>query len=109
MYKDDSFTHYSPIVTPRTLPSVGRSTKGDTHHNIMTFSIPNGTVVHPIAIRRTDDNGTDYLTDYWVELLPSRRTVDRLSILEVNVQPHVGYELIDKQQDCQEKLVRSTN
>ena len=30
-----SFTHYSPVVTPRTLPSVGRSTKWDTHHNSM--------------------------------------------------------------------------
>ena len=28
-----SFTHYSPIVTPRTLPSAGRSTKRNTHHN----------------------------------------------------------------------------
>ena len=28
-----SFTHYSPVVTPKTLPSAGRSTKRDTHHN----------------------------------------------------------------------------
>ena len=28
-----SFAHYSPVVTPRTLPSAGRSTKRDTHHN----------------------------------------------------------------------------
>ena len=28
-----SLTHYSPVVTPRTLPSVGRSTKWDTHHS----------------------------------------------------------------------------
>ena len=29
-----SFTHYSPVVTPRTPPSTGRSTKRDTNHNI---------------------------------------------------------------------------
>ena len=28
-----SFTHYSPIVTPRTLSSIGKATKWDTHHN----------------------------------------------------------------------------
>ena len=33
MYKDGSFTHYSLVVTPITLPSAGRSTKRDTHHN----------------------------------------------------------------------------
>ena len=27
------FTNYSPVVTPRTLPPAGRSTKWDTHHN----------------------------------------------------------------------------
>ena len=29
-----SFHHYSPVVTPRTLPSADRSTKWDTHRNI---------------------------------------------------------------------------
>ena len=28
-----SFTHYIPVVTPKTLPSTDRSTKRDTHHN----------------------------------------------------------------------------
>ena len=28
-----SFTNYSPVVTPKTLPPAGRSTERDTHHN----------------------------------------------------------------------------
>ena len=29
-----SFTHYSPVVTPKTLPPAGRSTRRDTHDSI---------------------------------------------------------------------------
>ena len=36
-----SFTHYNPVVTPRTLPSAGRSTKWDTHHNIGRLPLAN--------------------------------------------------------------------
>ena len=35
-----SFTHYNPVVTPKTLPFAGRSTKRDTHHNSSQFETP---------------------------------------------------------------------
>ena len=75
----------------------------------MTFSVPNSIVVHPIAIRWTNDDGTEYVTVYWAELRHNGRIVEGFSVLEVDVRPHIGYEIIDEQLDCQEESVGSVN
>lgn len=76
---------------------------------MMAFLVPNRTVVHPIAIRWTDNDGTEFVTDYWAPLRPNGRIVEALSVLEVDFRPYINYETIDEQLDCQEESVGSVN
>lgn len=75
----------------------------------MTFSVPSGAIVHTITMQWTDDDGTEYITNYWAELGPNEMTVEGLSVLEVDVRLYIGNKIIDEQPDHQEESVGSMN